>query len=134
MFKVIETHRISYLLTSPSHIGLALNSPDVHLVDFKSVRIWCAVGAPLVSVYRTKMTKLLKYGIVAAGYGLSEIAGLLTFCDNLNKTNSAGCLVSSMSAKIIRDDGSVCGSDEDGEICIQGKYSMMVCDNFVMIY
>lgn len=122
--KMIEKYKVTTVMSPPSQLGLILQSPLVEKINLSSVTSYFCGGSPVPNYFIEQMNKLLKNGKVIVAYGLSEIAGICTMNNSGIKT-SIGQLAPMVLMKIISEDGTLQGVEENGEICTRSYYTFL---------
>jgi acyl-CoA synthetase (AMP-forming)/AMP-acid ligase II len=118
--RVIETigrERVTHIIMVPSQIIAVLSSPAYDPAKLESLEMLQNIGAPLLLEHKQRLIDELP-GRFYELYGLTE--GLWTILDKHDaprKPGSVGCPPPFTAIKIIREDGSECGTGEVGEIC-----------------
>ena len=119
--------RVSHLVAAPTALAL-LQHYGSHLAEnfaTEHFRFAISCSAPLSSAVWNGFSDTFKVKLINT-YGLSETGscGLYAGPDEAShKIGSVG-MPRDMAAKILRSDGSQAGSDEDGELCLQGANLM----------
>ncbi len=125
VWDVVEKERITSGLVVPAMLNAMLNVFDGAKHDHTSIRnLWCA-AAPLPV---TLIEQCLEKGIgLLQTYGLTESGGpgsILGPEDARRKVGSSGKPYFLTEVRIARFDGSVCDTDEAGELLIRSRHVM----------
>ncbi|KAI0335845.1 acetyl-CoA synthetase-like protein [Cubamyces sp. BRFM 1775] len=129
---LIPKYRVSILSLTPPAILQLVNHPRIRKTDLSSLVLTGSGAAHLPPKLGQAFKKLLKNAqSVGEGYGMSEvtISATRTAPPQFGgpKPGSAGLLLPGMEAKIVKDDGTLAGPNEPGELWLQG-------DNVAMGY
>lgn len=84
-----------------------------------------SAGSILHAEVEIRMNKYLTNCQVYSGYGMSEATGIVSVNYPKTKIDSVGQLAPGLCVKIIADDGTLCGINEDGEIVLDMKYKFI---------
>ncbi|KAI0632176.1 acetyl-CoA synthetase-like protein [Trametes polyzona] len=126
VLELIPKYRVSILgLTPPAMLQL-VNHRRIRQTDLSSLIVAGSGAAHLPpKLARTFQGMLKNADRVGEGYGMSEvtISATRTAPDQLGgpKSGSVGVLIPGMEAKIVRDDGTLAGPNEPGELWLQGE-------------
>ncbi|MCF3592645.1 acyl--CoA ligase [Rhodobacteraceae bacterium LMO-12] len=112
---------IDCLLGVPTILQIISELPGFEEADFSQMRLVCWGGAALatnvLARYRAKGCPL---GLT---YGMSELPGSITMsalnADDRELTQTVGRPVEPLDIRLIKDDGSICAIDEEGEVCLR---------------
>ena len=125
ILRLCEAHRVTIGFGNPDLLQAVADSPLWHSSDLSSVRFIITGGAPvperLIRRYLEKGLPLLQ------GYGLSEAAPVVLLLPQeraLTKAGAAGQPLTFVEVKIVREDGTECGTDETGELLVRGPNVM----------
>lgn len=119
LLKLVEKYKVTYLLTPPSQMALTLNHPDIKKYDLSSLKSYLCGGSAVPAIIAKKMETYLPNGQVNVGYGMTEVAGVVTLEHSMRKRGSVGQVVFNIKIKIIDENGKNLGINEDGEILIK---------------
>ncbi|KAG6810648.1 hypothetical protein H0H92_010911 [Tricholoma furcatifolium] len=126
--EIIPKYRVTAMALVPSIIHQIVNYPGIEKVDFSSIQSMGSGAAYLPPDLAAKLTTFVpKTSTFAEGYGMSEctIAALVQpFPGTLGGkgkrlAGSAGVLLPGMEARVVRDDGSEAGFNEQGELWLK---------------
>lgn len=121
--RLVEQYRVTFALSSPSHLTLLAKSDRLKQADLSSLKYQLFAGGKCPSFAQTEINSHLPNGRIHPNYGLSEAAWSITM--NLSGSDSVGQLLHPYTMKIIDDDGNRCGIGEDGEICFKANYRFL---------
>jgi long-chain acyl-CoA synthetase len=113
----IEEEKVTHIIMVPSQIIAVLSSPAYDPARLASLEMLQSIGAPLLLEHKRRLTEELP-GRFYELYGLTE--GMVTILDKhdaVRKTGSVGCPPAFCEIRILRADGTECGTGEVGEIC-----------------
>ena len=79
MLHLIEQYRVNVMITAPSQVAMLLQSPWLKLADLSSMRLHLVGGGFLDESLRKSMQDHLLYGGLIVSYGMTEMAGLISF-------------------------------------------------------
>lgn len=97
-------------------------NPEVKNYDMSSVRFVMSGAAPLSSELTEQLVKVLPKASIAQAYGMTESSTTLTWPRLDMKVctlGSSGRLLPGVSAKVIKEDGSLAGLEEQGELFVR---------------
>lgn len=123
--KEFNKNKIS-LMTGVNTLFNGLNHyEDFKSADFSGLKV-CVGGGMAVQKSVADKWKEITGCFLSEGYGLTETSPVLTInpLDGTGKQNSIGIPVPSTDIRIIKDDGSICGYNEEGEIQAKGPQVM----------
>jgi long-chain acyl-CoA synthetase len=127
---VIARERVTATLMVPAMLTAICEHPAAKTADFSSMRMVLHGAAPI-------STSLLKRSIevmgcsFAQGYGMTEVAPLATVLDHEERLvdsprlRSAGREIVGVEATVRREDGTLCGVAEVGEVVLRGPNVML---------
>ncbi|OSD07162.1 acetyl-CoA synthetase-like protein [Trametes coccinea BRFM310] len=123
---LIPKYRVSILSLTPPAMLQLVNHPRIRQVDLSSLVLTGSGAAHLPPKLAQAFKQLLKnVESVGEGYGMSEmtISGTRTAHPKFGgpKPGSAGVLLPGMEAKIVREDGTLAGPNEPGELWLLGE-------------
>ena len=134
--EAIEGEQITMTLMVPTMINLTLQSQGLAGADLSSLRAVLYGASPMPSSVQQQAMEALG-PVFAQGYGMTEASPLVSFLSIdahrrgaageepwATRLQSAGAPVVGVRVEVRRDDGSVCGPGEPGEIYIQGPNIM----------
>lgn len=123
---LIEKHRITYTLNATHQIALITKCERFRTADLSSWRILAVGGSKVPFHLKTQLIPRILNGSVAVAFGMSEIAGCLTFdYPTVREKDTVGRLIAGSCIKIVDDDGERCGVNVDGEICVKMTYKFL---------
>lgn len=122
--RLIESERITWFGGVPTSFQMMLSLPEAREIDLSSVQIamWSGAAAPRPVI----KTILEFFPLASSSYGLTETVGSVTFSgpdrdlDELSDT--IGHPVPEYDLRIVRPDGEVARTGEEGEIQIRGDF------------
>lgn len=128
---LIKKHKIAYLPGIPMMFERILHEPSAQKGNkLASLRqLYCGsdfLSAELRESFDTLLKENGAEGRLLEGYGLSEVASVLTV--NVNgsyKAGSQGLATQNSSIMILREDGSRCAPDEKGRVYIRSQSMML---------
>jgi fatty-acyl-CoA synthase len=123
--QVIEEQRVNSFFAVPTMLDAMAREPGFLSRDLSTLRTIGAAGAPLP--LPTLHTWLARGVTMQQAYGMTEAAPGVTVLDSGDaerKVGSAGRPVFFTDVRVLRPDGSPAGTDEVGEIVIQGPNVM----------
>lgn len=119
MLRIVEHYGVTYTMTAPSYLSRLLQSPNILTSNLSSMRHYLCGGSFVSPELVKKMNTFLPNNVCIA-YGLSEVCGLvsanLRFLEN---SNSVGVLKEGMEARIVDDNGKLCGPESNGELYVR---------------
>lgn len=119
---IIETYKVTVALSAPTYVALLLQCDRVCQSSLSSLKRYFCGGSFVAKELCEELNKYLINGNIQVGYGLTEIAGLLTLNNSRKNLKSVGKLGSNSKVKLIDDNGQSCGVNETGEICCMPLY------------
>ncbi|TFK68434.1 phenylacetyl-CoA ligase [Pluteus cervinus] len=118
----IVRHRISHLVLVPPHIVLLCKHPAVkNYALHKYVRFVMSGAAPLSHEVNQQLFDLLPDAHIGQAYGMTETCTAVTMFPITSKrgaSGSAGQLMPGCIARVVKQDGSLAGYNEPGELVI----------------
>jgi long-chain acyl-CoA synthetase len=126
---LMQTERVTFFAGVPTMFHSLLACEDADTFDISAIaarlRITVSGGAALPAEVLRRFEERFTIPILE-GYGLSETSPIATFnrVDRPRRPGSIGLPAWGVEVKIIREDGSVAGSGEAGEIAIRGHNVM----------
>nr|VWO94822.1 Acyl-CoA ligase AFT1-1 (EC (AF-toxin biosynthesis protein 1-1) [Ganoderma boninense] len=123
---LIPKFRVSVLPMTPPAILQLVNHRRVREVDLSSLAFCGSGAAHLPPKLSNAWKALLKnVEVVAEGYGMSECTITATVgmpkSVGSRKPGSTGVLLSGMEARIVKEDGTLAGPNEPGELWLKGQ-------------
>lgn len=101
MLRLIEQYRVNIMITPPSQVAMLLQSPWLKLADLSSLRVHLVGGGFLDESLRKTMQDHLLYGALLVSYGMTEMAGLVSFTLPFQAaSNSVGKIVPNTKLKV----------------------------------
>ncbi|MGE0136908.1 MAG: class I adenylate-forming enzyme family protein [Ilumatobacteraceae bacterium] len=130
----IEQHRITVIKLVPTMLIRMLESPVVDAVDVSSLRLimYGASGIPEAALRRA----IGRFGpVLCQSYGQTEVPSAISYLppeDHVidradgrpSKLGSAGRPFSTIEVRVVGEDGSRLGDDEEGEIVVRSPHRM----------
>ncbi len=125
LLELVETHKVSIILTIPSIWNAMLRTNVSQERDLSSLEICVSGGEPLPT--QTFDRFLGRFGFpLSEGYGLTETSPVVSIVPmGDRRRGSAGKPLPRVSIKIIDDDGNELPPDTEGEICVAGPNVMV---------
>jgi len=122
-FDLIENGGITHFVGVPTMFVMMQQHQRWQAVDFSHLKLVISGGAPCPLPV---MQKFWDKGVdFKMGYGLTEAAGnnfWLPVADVRRKIGSVGFPIFHIDMKVVREDGSACQPNEDGELLIRGPH------------
>ncbi|KAI8986104.1 acetyl-CoA synthetase-like protein [Trametes punicea] len=123
---LIPKYRVSIMSLTPPAILQLVNHPRIRQVDLSSLVVAGSGAAHLPPKLGQAFKQLLKnVESVGEGYGMSEVTVSATRTAHAKfgglKPGSAGILLPGMEAKIVKEDGTLAGPNEPGELWLAGE-------------
>ncbi|KAH9950863.1 phenylacetyl-CoA ligase [Amylocystis lapponica] len=124
----IERYRINFLMVVPPHVVLLCKHPATKRYDLSSVR-QCIVGAaPLTAALTANFLELFPNTGFGQGLGMTEtcsVVSVVPMDQNVGTHGSVGQLLAGTVAKVLKEDGSLAGVGEPGELWLKGPQVAM---------
>lgn len=118
----IVRHRISHLLLVPPQIVLFCKHPAVKNYNLDSVRFLLCGAAPLSASLVDQLVKILPNAQIGQGYGMTESSATISMFsvdEKLGVPGGAGRLVPGVIARVVKDNGTLAGFNESGELQVK---------------
>ncbi|KAG1733049.1 uncharacterized protein EDB91DRAFT_1301160 [Suillus paluster] len=118
----IVRHRITHLKLVPPQIVLFCKHPAVKNYNLDGVRWLICGAAPLSASLVDQLVKILPNAQIGQGYGMTESTATTTMFSvdsKLGVPGSAGRLVPGVVARVVKDDGTLAGFNEPGELQVK---------------
>ncbi len=127
--ETLERERISFTFGAPiAFLAPLAVVPDVTSYDFSAMRLWAYGGGPLGAEMVRKLAQVYRSDRFMQVYGMTESGPLGTVLypeEALTKPGSIGrSAIPGVELELRRQDGSPCGPDEVGEICLRSAAMM----------
>ena len=123
MLQSIEKYSIAMLSMVPAIAVRMVNSPLLKKYDISSLNTISCGSAPLPEGAVQKLRQIIPELRIVQGYGMTE----LTFATHMQKPESpdgsVGRLIPGTSMKVKKEDGTLCGPHEVGELWIKVRKS-----------
>lgn len=123
VWATIGRERCSVVLGVPTIYKMMMDAPGFATADLSSIRWLISGGAPLPTYI---IEAYQKRGIVfRQGYGMTEVGVncfSMTNDDSYRKVGAIGRPMMYTEARLTREDGSLCGPDEVGELWFRGPH------------
>ncbi|KAG6862179.1 hypothetical protein C0995_004261 [Termitomyces sp. Mi166 len=119
----IVRYRITHLLIVPPQAVLLCKHPSVKDLDFSHVKYCMSGAAPLSGDLVQALCKVFPNAAVGQGYGLTETSTTVTMLPTTQKigtVGSVGQFIPGIRAKVVKEDGSLAGENEQGELVVTG--------------
>jgi fatty-acyl-CoA synthase len=122
-FDLIESHGVTHYIGVPTMYVVMQQHPRWAGADFSRLRLAISGGAPCPLPV---MERFWERGVdFRIGYGLTEAAGnnfWMPDGEARRRRGSVGHPIFHIDMRIAREDGTVCGTDEEGELLIRGPH------------
>ncbi|KZT08184.1 amp dependent CoA ligase [Laetiporus sulphureus 93-53] len=121
--KSIERHRVGFLPIVPPMVVLLCKHPAVKQYDLSTVHAIMSGAAPLSAELTKQLSELLPQASIGQGYGMTETSTTVSFPQVEQKIctpGSAGRLLPGITARVVKEDGSLAGYNESGELFVKG--------------
>lgn len=118
----IVRHHITHLPLVPPQIVLLCKHPAVKNYNLNGVRHLLSGAAPLSASLVDQLVKVLPNAQIGQGYGMTESAATIAMFsvdEKLGVPGSAGRLIHGVVAKVVKDDGTLAGFNEPGELQVK---------------
>ncbi|KAG4079641.1 hypothetical protein HA402_010421 [Bradysia odoriphaga] len=127
--RLVEKHRISFLMNSPHHLVMMLKSEAIKTADLSSIKCYFVGGNRMPLGAPAEINKRLPNGQLITAYGQTELSFLVsgTF-ERIVEEDHVGKLAKGVIVKIVDEKGARCGVGIDGEICVK------TCNPFLCYY
>ncbi|EIN14039.1 phenylacetyl-CoA ligase [Punctularia strigosozonata HHB-11173 SS5] len=128
----IARYRVTHLLLVPPQMVLFCKHPATKKYDFSHVRLCMAGAAPVSSELTMQFTKVMKNAYIGQGYGMTETSttvAVLTPDQKLFTLGSAGKLMPGVTARVIKEDGSLGGVNDVGELVVASPSNALRYEN-----
>uniref|UniRef100_A0A1Q3FQ61 Putative acyl-coa synthetase n=2 Tax=Culex tarsalis TaxID=7177 RepID=A0A1Q3FQ61_CULTA len=113
---LIAKYQVTTIFTPPPMLADLVEHWEANRLRFPSLRIVGTGGCALPDALRKRADALLRpEGRVFLGYSMSEFGGIIAL-DMEPRVNSVGTLATNVTARIVAEDGTVLGANEEGEI------------------
>ncbi|KAH9950864.1 phenylacetyl-CoA ligase [Amylocystis lapponica] len=119
----IQRYRITHMLLVPPHIVLFCKHPATKRYDLSSVRVCLAGAAPISASLTEQFLEVFPNIVFGQGFGMTETASMVAQCptdQKIGTPGSVGQLVAGTVAKVVKQDGSLAGFGEVGELWVKG--------------
>ncbi|KAI9056331.1 acetyl-CoA synthetase-like protein [Trametes sanguinea] len=120
----IERYRVTHLCFVPPMAVLLCKSPVVRDYDLSSVRYFFVGAAPVSVELTDQLVRVLpKTCKIGQGYGMTETATMISFMRldlRVGTPGSAGVLLPGYAARVVKQDGTLAGFNEPGELHLKG--------------
>ncbi|GJJ06198.1 hypothetical protein Clacol_000387 [Clathrus columnatus] len=122
MLRNIEKYKITHLMLVPPHMVAFCKHPATLKYNLSSIRFVICGAAPVAAELSEQFRKLVPRDCeVIQAFGMTETATAVTFSPvehRVGVPGSAGRLINGIQAKVIKEDGTLAGYDEPGEMVI----------------
>ncbi|KAI8339493.1 hypothetical protein BC941DRAFT_420640 [Chlamydoabsidia padenii] len=123
--QVVQKHKISLSYLVPPIILLLAKHPLIDQYDMSSLRVIISGAAPLSAELANEVHARLPHSTIIQGYGLTETSPVITFGNIAAPVEgSSGTLISNITIKIVKEDGTEAGVNERGELWCKGPNIM----------
>ncbi|KAF7307183.1 Phenylacetyl-CoA ligase [Mycena indigotica] len=119
----VVKHKITRLFVVPPQIVLMCKHPATKNYDLTHVKLIVSGAAPMSGKLMQSLSKVCPNAVIGQGYGMTETC--TTVCQisasqRMGAVGSAGQLVPGITARVVREDGTLCKEGERGELMITG--------------
>ncbi|KAF9474156.1 phenylacetyl-CoA ligase [Pholiota conissans] len=123
MLKSIVRHRITHLYLVPPQVVLICKHPAVKNYDLrKYIRLIMCGAAPLSHELNQQLFEMFPNAQIGQAYGMTETCTATTMWPVTQKrgvSGSSGILLPGVIARVVKEDGSLAGFDEAGELVVK---------------
>jgi len=115
-------YRITHLWVVPPQMIALIKHPDTKKYDLSHVRCVMGGAAPVSGTLELELRKVLPGASIGQGFGMTETAAMLCTWPSHARhgtLGSAGRLITNVEAKVVKDDGTLAGYDESGELLVR---------------
>jgi len=124
----VEEHRVTNSFSAPTQLKRIVSLPDARLAaaDVSSLRWLIANAAPVPYALKEEVIAKLGDGFLFEVYGSTEL-GIITVLapeDQLRKPGSCGKTYGGIEYRIVKDDGTIAGPGERGELFMSTGLAM----------
>ncbi|HUU42916.1 MAG TPA: AMP-binding protein, partial [Planctomycetota bacterium] len=124
LLSLVQTHRVSIILTIPSIWNAMLHSDVEHRADLSSLRICVSGGEPLPTQTYDRFLERMGFPL-SEGYGLTETSPVVSIVPTGDRRRgSAGKPLPRVNVRILDNLGNDLALGTEGEICISGPSVM----------
>ena len=123
--ETVAREKVTYFAAVPTVYQMVYSFSQKMEADFSSVRFGICAGSPLSLALRKKFEETFKFRIIHC-YGMTEIS-LIAACESLDtpqKGVSVGQVMPYIRLQLVKDDGTVAETGEDGEIKIGAERAL----------
>uniref|UniRef100_A0A8R1ENL9 Uncharacterized protein n=1 Tax=Caenorhabditis japonica TaxID=281687 RepID=A0A8R1ENL9_CAEJA len=124
VLQLVEKHSIMSIAMVPAILVKMVNSPLLQKYDISSLATITLGSAPLPEGAVQKLKSILPDVKVVQGYGMTELTFASHFPAPDSPEQSVGRLLPGSSMKVTKEDGTLCGIKEIGELWIKGPQMM----------
>ncbi|CEP16256.1 hypothetical protein [Parasitella parasitica] len=131
--KTVQEQKITFSALVPPIILLLAKNPVVDQYDITSLKLAICGAAPLGKELSHQVRKRIPTMIVKQGYGLTETSpcAIIEPTDRVIDAGSVGVLMSSMTAKIVDEEGKEVATGERGELWLKGPNIMKFSHSYI---
>ncbi|EAU92729.2 AMP dependent CoA ligase [Coprinopsis cinerea okayama7 len=119
----IVQHSVTHLFVVPPQVVLLCKHPEVRKYDLSRVKFCFSGAAPLGGELMQQLTKILPNAVIGQGYGLTETCTTISMVPpnvKLGRIGSAGQILPGITARVVKEDGSLASEGEVGELVVTG--------------
>lgn len=123
MLTSIERYRINYAPVVPPMMVLLCKHPDVRKYDLSSLRSIVSGAAPLSGEITQQLSEVLPDISISQGYGMTETCIIISMPRldlKFGTPGSSGILIPGVTARVVRQDGTLVPRNESGELVVTG--------------
>jgi acyl-CoA synthetase (AMP-forming)/AMP-acid ligase II len=125
---LVKEHRVTNTFSAPTQLKRIVSLPDAELAqaDMSSMVTLIANAAPVPYALKQEVVAKLGDGFLYEVYGSTELGvdTVLKPADQLRKPGSCGKPYGSVQVRIVKDDGSIAGPNEPGELFVSSTLAM----------
>lgn len=117
MAKLIEKYKVTIVNNTPYHMVACLKSEQIHKADLSSVKMINFFGGKVPSHVVSEINCHFPNAKLVIHYGITEIGFL-----SISRFSEGGELFYGCVIKIVDENGSRCGPNVSGEICVKREH------------
>lgn len=111
-------------LVVPTLLLFMAKTPLLDKYDISCLKELACGGSSVSKEVETEFKKRLNIRVTKI-YGMTETTGLLSYSRYFEKYGSLGELATNVYGKVVKPDGTICGPNENGELCFKTKRNTM---------
>ena len=125
MLRLVETHRVTIILTIPSVWNAMLRTDVSQRADLSSLRVCVSGGEPLPTQTYDRFLERMGFPL-SEGYGLTETSPVVSFVPmGDGRRGTVGKPLPGVRVKVIDDAGDALAPGVEGEVCVSGPNVML---------